>query len=722
MMIEEAGVMSDYLRSIASVIGAVHPYARSLTVVVTAGLFTLTVLASRSAPAQLAPRGAVMAPAKNAGVFPARGLASAIERPEVLDLETAVVQAELILTVRLVDVTETKIVHGGRNVEITEQFRFEPVRVLKGIFARESLLMTGQDLGIYRFAESSDRLARGQLMLVLLGRQGANYFNCNGAPTLGQSIPRLESKDDSLLPAVEVLIGMTRKRDRAARAAMLRNGLKTATGRGVAPLLLALGRRPLLAAQAPGVIDVILPHLKSQSPAVREVAARTLGAILDAGPATPGRLKADVAKALVASLATAGPDLAAHVAAIDALGSTGASAGRDGAAVEWLRAERAATTLAETAARLRAMGNLHATDQKEEVARVFAALPLDAPTDVQEAAGLALGRLDATGAAALISSRLTNKRAAGLGIALELDMLGHLPKQIAAPELLKAWGGPLSAQESLAFAQACAVVADARFVQAVATLLDPRQWQTRAYAIEALTKIDTDEAASALWPHIDEEADVSRKLQLIAFLGRHGFRDGYSQAIEHLSQAGLREFAVDALAAIGEPKAIPELKQIWQTSNDLGWNAAAIRALARLGQADITPKLLEIARVPGDALAPSALIGLGDLGAAEALPIVREALSSRSDELVIAATRAATKLLARGELKDAAARDRLESLLTDADATPAVRQAALDSLVALGDPRLPTALATVARDANLEGTPLLAEVERELAKRSSTSK
>ena len=68
------------------------------------------------------------------------------------------VQAELILAVRLVDVTETKIVRGGRNVEITEQFRFEPVRVLKGIFARESLLMTGQDLGIYRFAESSDRL------------------------------------------------------------------------------------------------------------------------------------------------------------------------------------------------------------------------------------------------------------------------------------------------------------------------------------------------------------------------------------------------------------------------------------------------------------------------------------------------------------------------------------------------------------------------------------
>jgi HEAT repeat protein len=447
-----------------------------------------------------------------------------------------------------------------------------------------------------------------------------------------------------------------------------------------------------------------------------------VGTILDAQPANEGKVRRDVAKALVASLETAGPDLTARVAAIDALGSTGEEAARDGAAIAWLKVDRAVPTLAETAARLRALGKLRATDQKEEVSRVFAAMPLDARADVQEAAGQALSRLDATGAAALISSRLANKHAAGLGIAPEIEILGHLPREVAVPELQKAWGRPLNTQESFAFARACANVADPRFVPAVSTLLDPQQWQTRAYAVEALTKIDTDEAASALWPHLDEEADVPRKLRLIAFLGRHGFRDGYSQAIEHLSQAGLRDLAVEALAAIGEPKAIPELKRIWQTSNDLGWNAAAIRALARLGQADITPKLLEIARVPGDPLAASALIGLGDLGAAEALPIVRVALSSRSDELVIAATRAAAKLLARPELEDAAARDRLAALLADADASPAVRQAALDSLVALADPRLPAALTAVARDGNLEGTPLLAEVERELTKRPSTVK
>jgi HEAT repeat protein len=255
-------------------------------------------------------------------------------------------------------------------------------------------------------------------------------------------------------------------------------------------------------------------------------------------------------------------------------------------------------------------------------------------------------------------------------------------------------------------------------VSAVATLLDPRQMQIRYYAIEALRRIDSDEAASALWPHLDEEADLARKLELIAFLGRHGFRDGYAQAIEHLSQVNLRDQAVEALGAVADPRAVPELRRIWQTSNDLAWNAAVVRALARLGQADITPRLLELARVPGDPLAPSALVGLGYLGSPEALPIVQEAIGSRSEALVIAATDAAARLLARPELKSEPVRDRLAALLADPDASPSVRTAALEALLALNDPRLVKTLSSVARDANLEGTPLLIEVERELARRS----
>jgi HEAT repeat protein len=637
----------------------------------------------------------------------------------VFDLEPAVTQAELILAVRLADVTETKIVHGGRNMQVTEQYRFEPVRVLKGIFARESLLLTGQDLGIYRFAGGSERLPRGQLMLVLLGRQGQNYFNCNtdGAMTLSQSIPRLSGPDDPLLPAVESLIGMTRLRDRGSRVELLHGALKKASGRAVSPLLLSLGRRALLAARAPGVIEAILPHLKSPTASTRELAARTVGVLLEADSAGQGPARSDVARALVGALETAGPDLAARVAFIDAIGRLGQAGGREPAAMAWFKSGPAPTTLAETAARLRALARLVPADQKDAVARAYQSTPLDATPELQDASGKALVAIDPASAGAMISTRLSAKHAAGLGAEQELALFAALPAAIATPELLKAWGHGQNTVESLAFAYSSAVAADPRLVSALGTLLDPSQPQVRYYAAEALRRIDSDEAASALWPHLDEETDLSRKLELIAFLGRHGFRDGYAQAIEHLSQINLRDQAVEALGAVADPRAVPELRRIWQTSNDLAWNAAVIRALARLGQADITPKLLELARVPGDPLAPSALVGLGYLGSPEALPIVQEAIGSRSEALVIAAAQAGAMVLSRPDLKSEPVRERLSMLLADADASPAVRDAALDALIKLNDSRLVPALSTVARDANLEGTPLLEKIESELARR-----
>jgi hypothetical protein len=505
--------------------------------------------------------------------------------------------------------------------------------------------------------------------------------------------------------------------------ALLRDGLKQASGREAVPLLLSVGRRSPLASRVPEVIDAIVPQLKSASPAIRDVAARTLGALLAAvGPASgTERLRGEAAKALAATLADSGPDLAARIAVIDALGAAGGPAIESApAGAAWLATRERPSTFAEEAARLRVLGQLPAAVGKDEVDRSYADLRLDAPTEVQEAAGQALGRINPERAVEQIATRLDHKDAAGLDVSLEIGLLGGLPREIATPALLKAWELSLTAQERLAFARACSSVADARLTSAASSLLDPLQWQTRAYALEALRRINTEEAARALWPHLDEEMDVARKLRLIAFLGRHGYRDGYAQALEYLSQPALREEAVTAIAAIGEPRAVSEIRRIWQNSNDLAWNAAAIRALARLGQHDIAPRLLEIARTPGEPLADSALIGLGDLHSVEALPVVREALNSRREEVVVAAAWAAASLLGGpAKVRDDAILDRLAAILADADASPNMRLAALRSLSAIApdNSRFNHALDAVTRDANLENTPLLAEAERLLASR-----
>src|SRR5437879_2526118 len=189
-------------------------------------------------------------------------------------------------------------------------------------------------------------------------------------------------------------------------------------------------------------------------------------------------------------------------------------------------------------------------------------------------------------------------------------------------------------------------VADARLVTPLARMLAPNEPNARWGAIEALTKIDTEDAAKALQPHLSEERNLIGKLKMAEFLGRHGIRDGYPYAIEHMSEPYLREQAISALAAIRDPRAAGELRKILETSNDVAWNSAAVRGLGRLGAVELAPQFLEMARNAKSPLAPSALIALSDLGEARALEIARAGFASRNTEILTASARAAGNLVA----------------------------------------------------------------------------
>jgi HEAT repeat protein len=637
-----------------------------------------------------------------------------------LDLEDAVSRSELIVAVRLKEITEARIVHGGKQEVVTQQYKFDPVRVLKGVYARDALLLTDADLGIYRFAEGEDRIEPEQMLLLLLGRTGPGYFNCNSnVPTLAQSIPRLVGRDDPLLTTVRTLIAMAQQRDRARKTSLAVEGLREVEGRAAVPLLLSLRRRPLLAAQTPRVLEASKRSLADQSPVVREAAARTLQAVQDADYLEQRELRAGAGETLATALESGGPALEARIAALDALGSVGPLARQQPQLRALLRVEGPAGTLAERAALLRAVGRVGIEEQRAAVAEFLDKLALDASPELLAAAAGALGRIDPGATATRLGARCAAKRAAGLEIALELGLIGELPARIAAPALLEAAASLVDAQERIAFGLAAQRVRDARLVPALAApaMLDPRQGQVRYHAVEALRLIDTGEAASALLPHLGEEVDLARKIQLAGFLGGHGFREGYPYAIEHMANAALRDGAVEALAAIRDPRTVPELRKIWETSHDAAWNAAAIRALGRLGQADLAGTMLGLAQDLEDPLAPSALIALGDLGDVRALPLARAAVGSRSDEITIAAARAAAKLLAAPGARDDDLRVRLAALLSDPNASGQVRSEALDALASLNDPRLGNALGVAARDARLEGNALLPVIEAHLAAR-----
>ena len=259
-------------------------------------------------------------------------------------------------------------------------------------------------------------------------------------------------------------------------------------------------------------------------------------------------------------------------------------------------------------------------------------------------------------------------------------------------------------------------MADPKLVPVLAALIDPANLQVRWMALDALQKINTPEAARAAWPHLAEEADLTRKLRLAEFIGRYGYRGGYPYAIEHLSDPNLRDLAVDALAAIREPRAIPELRDLAAEQRprlERRRNAGAgpprpgghRLAPARVGAGPErpphgpgAPRTGGPQRVPGAPLDPGRAI------------LAKRRGRDRRDP-------GARKLLAQAGVRADDVRDELASLLTDIHANQAVRAAALETLVSLDDPRLAAALRAAARDAGLEGSPLLQAVEERLAAR-----
>ncbi len=509
-----------------------------------------------------------------------------------LDLEPAA-HADLILVARVAEVGEQKTVLGGKAERISVQLTFKPLRTLKGVFTRDLLLLTTDDLG---GSDKPTTLAKGQVRLLLLGRSGRGYANVNNRGSIDQSVPPFKDENDPLLDTVKVLIGVVQQHDRSKRVAALLDGLREAKGAAAVPLLLSLQRRALLAAQTPGAPAAVTRHLADASAAVREAAAGTLRALLADDYLQQRDLRDGAVTALAGLLARDDLPLGLRVTALEGLGSAGPVALTNADTAAELNVGKPRDTFAERAAVLSDVGTLKIAAQRKAVADLLQALPLDAPWDIQWAAGLALIRLDPEGARKVLTARLRRKFAAGLGIDADIQLLAELPRAAGAAALLDVVQLDLPPESRSAVAAAAVRIADPRLVPALAGMLSPRRPDLRAQALEALRKIDTDAAARAVEPHLKEEENLHRKLVIAEFLGKHGIRDGYPYAMEHLSEGGLVEQAVRALAAIRDPQALPVLRDILKTSNDTTWNSAAIRRLGPWARRNMLPSSSTLCR------------------------------------------------------------------------------------------------------------------------------
>lgn len=641
-----------------------------------------------------------------------------------LSLEKTVATSDLILAAQVIDVTEIKLMRGGKGESALFQYKFKPARVLKGVFARNELSLGSADLGLYR-AEDMKQIQQGAFMLIFLGRSDVGYRNANRVENgaVGQSMPPLRDANDPTLDAVRTLLAANAEGDRSKRVSLLLDGLNKASGPGAVALLDSLQRRSLLAAQNAAAAGAVTKHLTDASPAVRESAADAVRAILEADYLEHAPLRESAVAKCVEALQLADPHTFARAAIMRALGAAGAAAAKGEEAMKQLIPEAGVVGLLNTverAAQFRALGDLKPAALGAGVEAWLSQVPLDDTGEYSSAAGYVIARVHPDKAAALLNSRLRLKIAAGLGARSEVDSLAHLPPERAIPVLIEISKLALTGEEKWALADTCRKLAgqerDARLVEPLSGLLSPDE-PGRDVAISALLQIDSDDAAKALQPHLREEQRLHRKLQIAEMLGRHGIRDGYAFAIEHASESWLLEQAVAALAAIKEPQAVARLKEILETSNDLAWNTAAVRGLGAMGAQEMTPKFLTLIDDLRNPLAPAALIALADLGEVKALAKAREGIGSRNDHIVTASARAAGKLLARPGVDDEDLRAKLLTLLVDPDAKPGSRIAALDALLALNDARFDPALAKVVREANLEHSELLPRVEKLMRER-----
>src|SRR5687767_8618866 len=115
-------------------------------------------------------------------------------------LEPAVGQAHLVLVARVARISGVTVVEGAKTDLAIREYRFQPVRLLKGIFQRDELSMTAGDLGIP--ADGPAPVNEGEFrLLILIQPRGPNTYGCVSAPgsrTFDERVPLLSGPDDPL--------------------------------------------------------------------------------------------------------------------------------------------------------------------------------------------------------------------------------------------------------------------------------------------------------------------------------------------------------------------------------------------------------------------------------------------------------------------------------------------------------------------------------------------
>ena len=672
------------------------------------------------------------------------------------EMEQRVGQSQLVLVVRVSNVSALTVVHGAKVSTTYREYRFQPVRRLKGVFTRDELPMSSSDLGLSE-ADGSQAppIQQGEFRLLLLVRTAQGGFGCTGyqpgtTTNLDQLIPKLAGADDPIVTMASTLVRVTESPSRKERTELLLKQLDETVGPSAVPLLKSLATRAVWAAEMPAAAGPLARLAESDSAAIRTAAVQTLGRVLAAGSLNDdSKALGECADALHRLLDADDVETAARAAALRAIGHLGEFARRQPWATRVLTKHfDQPRTYAEFSAAAAALATLNDPQSSARVLAALDRLPLDEAATREQALVSAAVRLAGDKVAPVLLRRLERKLVGEHYAPVEIAYLGQLKFRDATPVLLRAAAvsvpyrpgnepGANAAslpglaaygnwdafhQQLMALAYAFEQLREPRAVPALDDGLRNANQYLRARALDALAAIDTDEAVAAVRLRFKAEPDLGLKMRMAALLGRHGIADGYSLAIEHVADPGLTPFAVRALGAIREPRTRDELWKILETSHDRQWNAAALQGLVAVRDEKVKDRLLEILGNARHPLLADAVTAAGELGDTDALPLLAPLVGSRNQPVAYAALRAVPPLATREKIGDDDERQKalrdvvgaVLALLADPDADQNLRLAALYTARQLDDDRIRPAFKTLTDQAELEGSHILTRLESEL--------
>jgi HEAT repeat protein len=682
--------------------------------------------------------------------------ASAQEGFEDWHLEPGVGQAHLVMVVRVASISQLTVVEGAKTDVAFREYRFQPIRRLKGIFQRDQLSMTASDLGLPADdGTAAPPLKEGEFRLLILAQQkGPFTYGCvsatAGATTFAERVPLLTGPDDPLVAVVETLIQVADARSRRERATLLVKRLEGVYGLAAVPILSSLRLRADWAVADERALPSLARLARDPLTAVRSATLKVLRDILASRmmPNDPRQLDV-VADALRTVLESDESITHVRLSALEALDHLLALKANVAWARELLISQlTTAKTYAERDAAATALSRIAHPQSVAAVLEAIARLPLDERAERESVYARAAIRLDGPGAERILLARLERSILARQSPEAEIEALGWMRSKACLPLLLAIAGKPtLAGVDRHHIAWALGRLGDDRAVHVLTGWLRGDDHQLKAAALVALENLDSPLAAREVRPLLKSEAHLPYKLRMARLLARHELSDGYALATEHLADGSSTAEATLVLAALNDARTSKDLSAIIAARPDRRWHAAALSGLAATGDATAKKQLLIILADDRHPLAADAAEAAGLAGDADLLRPLATLVQSRNKPIARASLVALRRFftgvrtsprglaavdLDNGDLRppgaDAPAKTRaaivaaVTALVVDAYVDPDVRQEAFAVARLLRGEHYAKLLADVADQAELEGTPLLAEAEAEMRRQRGLAK